>query len=136
MAPSLNPASTTWVCPPSFFIDRYKPFFSSTATRILAGWYLLHQDSSSSPHVNFNAFLPLDEATNEHVDVQDDHHKLVREMGAASVVLLKNVNCTLPLNKLRSLFVAGSDAGPSRIGANEFSDQVCSFWISLGLNDD
>jgi hypothetical protein len=35
------------------------------ATRILAGWYLLGQDASSYPPVNFNAFLPDDEATNE-----------------------------------------------------------------------
>jgi len=49
-----------------------------------------------------NAFL-------EHVDVQDDHYKLVREMGAASVVLLKNVNGTLPSKKPKSLFTAGGD---------------------------
>jgi beta-glucosidase-like glycosyl hydrolase len=71
----------------------------------------------------------LDEATNEHIDVQDDHYKLVREMGAASVVLLKNVNGTLPLKKPRSLFMAGSDAGPGKTGPNEFSDQVCSFFL-------
>ena len=128
MAPSPNPASTIWVCffLPSISININSP---SAATRILAGWYLLHQDSPSYAHVSFNAFLPLDEATNEHIDVQDDHYKLVREMGAASVVLLKNVNSTLPLKKPRSLFMAGSDAGPSRIGANEFSDQVCFFFF-------
>ena len=67
----------------------------------------------------------MDEATNEHVDVQDVHYKLVREMGAASVVLLKNVNGTLPLKKPRSLFMAGSDAGPGKIGPNGFSQKVC-----------
>ena len=29
---------------------------------------------------------------NEHVNVQGDHYKLIREIGAASTVLLKNVN--------------------------------------------
>lgn len=43
------------------------------AMRIVAGWYYLHQDESSYPKPNFNAFNPVDPATNEHVDVQDDH---------------------------------------------------------------
>ena len=57
------------------------------------------------------------------MDVQDDHYKLVREIGAASVVLLKNLNNTLPLNKPRSLVLVGSDAGPGKIGPNQFADQ-------------
>lgn len=44
------------------------------ATRIVAGWYYLHQDEGY-PAVNFNAFEPVDAATNEMVDVQDDHYK-------------------------------------------------------------
>ncbi|KAI0248423.1 beta-glucosidase [Lactifluus subvellereus] len=94
------------------------------ATRILASWYLLGQDSPEYPKTNFNAFHPRDEATNEHVDVQGDHGKLVREIGAASTVLLKNVNGALPLNKPRTLVAIGSDAGPGHIaGPNEFGDQ-------------
>ncbi|KAI9434686.1 glycoside hydrolase family 3 protein [Lactarius indigo] len=94
------------------------------ATRILAGWYLLGQDSASYPHTNFNAFHPLDEAANEHIDVQDDHDKVVREVGTASSVLLKNVNGALPLKKPRKLVLIGSDAGPARVaGPNKFSDQ-------------
>ena len=45
------------------------------ATRVVAGWYFLHQDDPSYPNVSFNAFNPVDPATNEHVDVQDDHYK-------------------------------------------------------------
>ncbi|KAI9453291.1 beta-glucosidase [Russula earlei] len=94
------------------------------ATRILASWYLLHQDSPDYPKTNFNAFLPLDEATNEHIDVQGNHQALVREIGSASIVLLKNVNDALPLKKPRKLVLIGSDAGPAHIaGPNEFSDQ-------------
>ncbi|KAJ8503282.1 hypothetical protein ONZ45_g10999 [Pleurotus djamor] len=93
------------------------------ATRILAGWYLLNQDSPEFPAVNFNGNNPADEMTNEHVDVQDDHHTVVRDIGAASIVLLKNINNTLPLQKPRSILLAGSDAGPGRIGPNEFRDQ-------------
>lgn len=44
-------------------------------------------------------------------------------MGAASTVLLKNVNHALPLKKPRSIALFGSDAGPGRIGPNEFADQ-------------
>ncbi|KAI0281737.1 glycoside hydrolase superfamily [Russula brevipes] len=79
------------------------------ATRILASWYLLGQDSRRS---------------NEHIDVQGNHGKLVREIDTASIVLLKNVNNSLPLRKPRKLTLIGSDAGPAHIaGPNEFSDQ-------------
>jgi len=90
------------------------------ATRIIAGWYLLGQDAASYPPVNFNAFLPDDEATNERVDVQDDHYKVVKEIGAASTVLLKNERGALPLKKPRSLVIIGNDAGPGRAGPNQF----------------
>ncbi|TFK37528.1 beta-glucosidase [Crucibulum laeve] len=101
-----------------------RPRVEDMAVRVLAGWYFLGQDSASYPAVNFNANQPGDEATNEHIDVQDDHYKLVREIGAASIVLLKNERGALPLKKPRSLLLAGSDAGPARIaGPNEFRDQ-------------
>ncbi|KIK61104.1 glycoside hydrolase family 3 protein [Collybiopsis luxurians FD-317 M1] len=94
------------------------------ATRIIASWYFLHQDDPDYPKTNFNAFLPDDAETNFHIDVQDDHDQLVREIGAASTVLLKNVNGALPLTgKERRLFMAGSDAGPADIGPNKFADQ-------------
>jgi beta-glucosidase len=94
------------------------------ATRILASWYLLGQDSPNYPKTNFNAFVPLDEATNEHIDVQDGHGKLVREIDTSSIVLLKNVNGALPLKKPRKIVLIGSDAGPGRIaGPNEFAGQ-------------
>jgi beta-glucosidase len=93
------------------------------ATRIIAGWYFLHQDAADYPTPNFDAFNPASEVTNEHVDVQADHYKLVREIGAASTVLLKNVDGALPLKKPRSIVLVGSDAGPGKIGPNEFADQ-------------
>lgn len=77
------------------------------ATRIVGAWYFLHQDDPSYPQVNFNAFNPVDPATNERVDVQDDHNQIVREIGAASTVLLKNNNGTLPLCKPRSIALIG-----------------------------
>ncbi|KAJ6510480.1 glycoside hydrolase family 3 protein [Mycena sanguinolenta] len=93
------------------------------ATRILAAWVLLHQDAASFPATNFDAFNPANEDTNLHVDVQADHDALVREIGAASTVLLKNTNGALPLAKPRSILLVGSDAGPGKIGPNQFADQ-------------
>jgi len=93
------------------------------ATRILAAWYLLGQDAASYPQPNFSAFFPDDEATNHRVDVQHDHHKIVRAMGSASVVLLKNERRALPLRRPRSLVIIGNDAGPGMAGPNQFVDQ-------------
>ena len=49
--------------------------------------------------------------------------RLIRKIGAASTVLLKNVNNTLPLYKPRSILLAGSDMGPSMLGPNGFDDR-------------
>ncbi|KAI3393421.1 hypothetical protein diail_4289 [Diaporthe ilicicola] len=44
-------------------------------------------------------------------DVRGDHAKVIREMGAAGTVLLKNVNNTLPLKDPKVIGVFGNDAG-------------------------
>lgn len=93
------------------------------ATRILAAWYLLRQDVSSYPTTNFDAFRTDDDSVNQHIDVQADHDRIVREIGAASIVLLKNNKGALPLRKPRSLVLIGSDAGPGHVGPNQFPDQ-------------
>ena len=87
--------------------------------RVVASWYFLHQDEDY-PAVNFNANNPGDEATNEHVNVEDDHSSVVLDIGRASIVLLKNVRNALPLYKPKSILLAGSDAGLGAIGPNEF----------------
>lgn len=90
--------------------------------RILAGWYFLGQDSGY-PETNFNAWLPLDDTKNKHVDVRDDHWKIVRQIATASIVLLKNTGCALPLKKPRKISVIGSDAAPPKLGPNGFADR-------------
>ncbi|KAG1747118.1 glycoside hydrolase family 3 protein [Suillus paluster] len=90
------------------------------ATRIVAAWYYLHQDENY-PATNLNAFNANDEVNNKHANVQADHYKLVRQIGAAGMVLLKNQNGALPLNKPRNLVLIGSDASPGKSGPNEFS---------------
>ncbi|KIJ61468.1 glycoside hydrolase family 3 protein [Hydnomerulius pinastri MD-312] len=92
------------------------------ATRIIAGWYFLHQDSGY-PEVSFNAFNLNDEVNNKHVNVQADHYKIVREVGTQGTVLLKNQNGALPLHKPRNMILVGSDARLGMSGPNEFSDQ-------------
>lgn len=140
---SLNRVSMTWVRFPNLPGITYSSRPRPLATRIVAGWYFLHQEVPSYPKTNFDAFQPDNEETNDHIDVQDDHYKIVREIGAASAVLLKNERGALPLNKPRSLVLVGSDAGPGRVGPNEFADQVSelgrggntlSSWSSQGGN--
>lgn len=101
--------------------------------------YLLGQDSDYPP-VNFDAWN-LNAAVNTHVNVQADHatyvrilfsyhylepetvHRLIREIGGASTVLLKNVGGALPLNKPRTIGIVGNGAGPSSKGANGYTDR-------------
>ena len=91
------------------------------ATRIVAAWFAMGQDSDY-PDVNFNAFSP-NGTINKHVDVQEDHYQLIRKIGAASTVLLKNLG-SLPLRHPRSLVLIGSDAGPSLNGPNYYQDRA------------
>jgi beta-glucosidase len=49
-------------------------------------------------------------------DVRADHGVLIRKIGAASAVLLKNVNSTLPLKAPSSIGVFGNDAGEDTQG--------------------
>lgn len=44
------------------------------------------------------------------MDVRADHKELIRELGAAGTVLLKNVNKTLPLKAPKNVAVYGNDA--------------------------
>ncbi|GAA5804054.1 hypothetical protein HPULCUR_009540 [Helicostylum pulchrum] len=78
------------------------------AMRIVAAWYKMRQDTDF-PAVAINS-AHQDQAP--YVNVQEDHHKLVREMGAASNVLLKNVKNTLPINpkELKKVAIIGSDS--------------------------
>lgn len=87
---------------------------------------------------------------NEHVNVQGDHYKLIREIGAASTILLKNTKnsqfqpssypqtrfvsrpngcCTIALpidfSKVKNLAILGSDAGANPDGPNGCSDRGC-----------
>ncbi|EGN95000.1 glycoside hydrolase family 3 protein [Serpula lacrymans var. lacrymans S7.3] len=100
------------------------------ATRILAGWYLLGQEQGYPP-VNFDSKDPLS-SVNQHVNVQGDHASLIRTIGAASTVLLKNENNALPLNKPKTIGIIGNDAGPNPLGPNICIAKGCDIGI-LGM---
>lgn len=106
-------------------------------TRIMSAYYQVGRDRTSIP-TNFyswssetygNLYGMAGEGfqqINWHVDVQADHAKLIREIGSASTVLLKNVNKALPLNKPKSIAVIGEDAHDNPEGPNACFDRACN----------
>ncbi|KAF9569768.1 beta-glucosidase [Agrocybe pediades] len=91
------------------------------ATRILAAWYLMGQDSGY-PAVNFDSWN-INSAFNQHVNVQADHKNVIRDIAAASTVLLKNTKNVLPLKAPKSIGVIGNGAGPGSRGPNGYTDR-------------
>ncbi|TIA90228.1 hypothetical protein E3P81_02560 [Wallemia ichthyophaga] len=95
------------------------------ATRIVAGWFMLGQDEGEYPPVNFD-FFGKGRENGPVKDVTHDHADLIKEIGSASTVLLKN-DGALPLNgdSLGAIAVVGDDAGPAAKGPNGCVDQAC-----------
>lgn len=73
--------------------------------RLLAAYFYLNQDQGFPENAvyPYNVIHPI-------VDVREDHASLIREIGAAGTVLVKNVNNTLPLRSPRFLNIYGYDA--------------------------
>ncbi|KAH0541328.1 hypothetical protein FGG08_004166 [Glutinoglossum americanum] len=111
------------------------------ATRIMAAYFKVGQDQEDIP-INFDSwtldtfgylhYLVSNDYTlvNQHVDVRHDpkigsHAALAREIATKSLVLLKNVNGTLPLKKPRQIAVIGGDAGEAPYGPNGCPDRGC-----------
>ena len=91
------------------------------AERVMTPYFLLGQDQdypSLDPsngasfwvyqygHANVPSIYPQVDAR----DVRADHAKIIREVGAAGTVLLKNVNGALPLKSEKNVGVFGNDA--------------------------
>ena len=107
--------------------------------RIIAAWYYVGRDNSSiGIPINFDAwttdtygyqhFYAKKDQTliNEHVDVRQEHAQLIRQIGSASTVLLKNSNNALPLTgKEKFTAVFGDDAGNNPYGPNGCPDRGC-----------
>lgn len=106
------------------------------AVRIMAAFYKVGRDRYQVP-VNFDSWTK-DEYGYEHalvgqnyvkvndkVDVRADHADIIRQIGSASVVLLKN-DGGLPLTGYEKFTgVFGEDAGSNRWGADGCSDRGC-----------
>lgn len=92
-------------------------------TRIMASYYKLGQDQDY-PELNIDYNSP-DAPGNGHVDVRGDHANVIRQIGGASTVLLKNEGNILPLKaeSCGQIGVFGSDAGPDPNGLNACADQ-------------
>ncbi|KAJ7916872.1 beta-glucosidase [Mycena leptocephala] len=89
---------------------------SDMATRILAAWYLVGQNSGF-PAVNFDAWNNGG-SFNQHINVQSNHATLIRQIDAASTVLLKNSAGILPLKAPKTIAIIGNGAANSSKGAN------------------
>lgn len=107
------------------------------ATRIVAAWYYVGRDNSSVP-INFDSWTTDTfgnqhffakqgfSLINEHVDVRDEHANMIRHIGSASTVLLKNTDNALPLTgKEKFTAVFGEDAGDNPFGPNGCPDRGC-----------
>ncbi|WAQ80717.1 hypothetical protein PtA15_1A55 [Puccinia triticina] len=102
-------------------------------TRVMSTYYKQGQDKEDYPRLNMMSIgqgTPEEQARlNKHVNVRADHYKLIREIGGASTVLLKNLNHTLPLKspkEMRTVVVIGSDAGDNPRGINSCTDRGCN----------
>ncbi|KAF2015470.1 glycoside hydrolase family 3 protein [Aaosphaeria arxii CBS 175.79] len=84
--------------------------------RVLAGWYLVGQDQGY-PQARFNSW------SIGRFDVGGNHKTNVRKMAAQGIVLLKNENKALPLNKPKTIAVIGTDSIVDPKGMNGHVDR-------------
>ncbi|KAF4826822.1 putative beta-glucosidase G [Colletotrichum tropicale] len=122
------------------------------ARNIMTPYYFLGQDAEDYPtadpalrwvtliqEVGLGAakaggFLPADFVFEHGRDVRGDHAKVIREMGAAGTVLVKNNN-TLPLSSPKIIGVFGNDAGDITDGfyrPSEVPDSVNTGTMIIG----
>jgi beta-glucosidase len=87
--------------------------------RIMTPYYFLGQDANYPPIDGYTPYLGFFPGTNYAdnftlgplVDVRKEEHvKLIRDLGAAGTVLLKNTNGALPLQQPKRIGVFGNDA--------------------------
>ncbi|KAK1726389.1 hypothetical protein CaCOL14_004866 [Colletotrichum acutatum] len=99
------------------------------ATRVLTPYFLLGQDKKFPPtdpssgaaflryQYGHQVQLPLTYPEVPARDVRGNHAELIRDIGSAGTVLLKNVNGTLPLTDELNVGVFGNDAPYPTIGS-------------------
>ncbi|KAB2577636.1 putative beta-glucosidase M [Lasiodiplodia theobromae] len=99
------------------------------ATRVLAAWYFLGQDEDY-PEVGV---FP-DTVQHPIVDVRGEHDKVIREVGTAGHVLVKNVNNTLPLKSPKFVAVYGYDAEVKAVPWENVARYGGGYEVNYGWN--
>nr|ATQ35957.1 beta-glucosidase [Talaromyces piceae] len=107
------------------------------AVRIMSSYYKVGRDHHRIP-VNFDSWTQDTYGNlhyyanagytklNDHVDVRGNHAEIIRKIGSASTVLLKNVDNALPLTGAEKYVgVFGEDAGSNPNGVNGCDDRGC-----------
>lgn len=95
--------------------------------RIMTPYYFLGQDANfpsvDPSSADLNTFSPKSQWTREYNltgersrDVRADHSALIRKLGAAATIMLKNTDNALPLKAPKSIAVFGNDAGDDTEG--------------------
>ncbi|GJC79776.1 putative beta-glucosidase G [Colletotrichum liriopes] len=99
------------------------------AERVMRPYFLLGQDEDYPPvdpssgasflvyQYGHNSGMPYNFPAVPARDVRGDHAQLIREVGAAGTVLLKNTNGILPLKNQSEVGVFGNDASYPTIGS-------------------
>ncbi|KAF7877017.1 uncharacterized protein EAF02_008237 [Botrytis sinoallii] len=91
------------------------------ATRILASWYYLGQDTNYPVVTGWSSWNGGVGGPN----VSSTHNTVARAVARDGIVLLKNTNNALPLKKPVSLALIGQDAIVNPAGANACTDRGC-----------
>lgn len=90
------------------------------ARRVMTPYFYLSQDKDYPPIdmesgalnvLGVHPYLATFDEGPANVDVRQTHAKLIRDLGAAGTVLLKNTNNALPLRAPKNIGVFGNDAG-------------------------
>jgi len=109
------------------------------ATRIVASWYKMGQDSPDYPPPNFSSNTDKREGliypgalispigvVNEFVNVQADHKVVAKQVAQEAITLVKNEGGFLPITTSSPLFVFGTDAQADPNGINSCTDKSCN----------
>ncbi|CZT25552.1 related to beta-glucosidase 1 precursor [Ramularia collo-cygni] len=113
------------------------------ATRVMKPYFRLGQDVDFPPvdpanaatiGVNTAGHTGID-STPEAIDVRGNHSSLIRKLGAAGTVLLKNTGKFLPLTKPINVGVFGNGAPYPVSGSVYFNDNSDSQGLEVGLLD-
>ena len=106
------------------------------AVRIMSAFYKVGRDRQRSPP-NFSSWTTDENSyahfatqegwkqVNKFVDVQRDHYEVIRKVGEASTVLLKNKGALPLTGDEGTVGILGEDAGSNPLGVNGCDDRGC-----------